>query len=98
MEKRREDSITRDELATCLTLIDSHNITYHSHEGLLNVAIPGAVETGRALYDWIYLSLALSLSCRFITADRKFFMAMRGTRFRYNLVWVESIPNLIDNT
>ena len=68
------------------------DMTLYPHDDLLNTALQGANETEQAVYDWIYLSLALSLSCPLITADRKFFLAIRKTRFKKDVIWIENIP------
>jgi predicted nucleic acid-binding protein len=50
-------------------------------------AIAVAVSTGRSFYDCLYLSLALTLGCRFLTADERFINAVRS-RFDQTLLWL----------
>ncbi len=95
-KKHQEGSITFAELRKSLDLFDSLDLTLHPVREIIGVAVNGAVETGQSVYDWAYLALAISLSCPLMTADRKFFRAMRATRFRQHLLWVEAIPGLID--
>lgn len=71
------------------------NIKYHSLRNLLAPLLIGAIDNGQSVYDWTYLALAISLGCKFVTADRRFFIAMRKTNFSENLVWIENIPDLI---
>ena len=70
------------------------NIKYHSLKNLLAPALLGANEFGQTVYDWTYLALAISLDCKFVTADRRFFIAMRKTHFSKEMVWIESVSDL----
>ena len=62
---------------------------------MLSLCKQSKKETGQAVYDWTYLALAISLECPLVTADRKFFIGLRKTRFKDRAVWVENIPNLL---
>lgn len=66
---------------------DLRLITY-SNRDLMRSAFEGATATGRTVYDWTYLSLAISLDCQLVTADRKFYEAIAETPFRENLFWI----------
>lgn len=95
-KKSRARDITDAQADTALSYFSrNRTIELHRHDDLVKTALDGAVETGHAVYDWIYLSLALSLSCQFLTADRRLFLAMRKTRFKDHLTWIENIPSLL---
>lgn len=84
--------------ATALLALDDlryRRIQYHSDLPLAKPAFIGALETGLTVYDWTYLSLAVSLACKFVTADRKFFVGLRGTRFKGHTTWIGNLDNLI---
>ena len=93
-KKCRNEDLDEDVALLAITSIRSERIILHSNEPLLNPAFAGALETGQSVYDWIYLSLAMSLDCKLITADRKFFISMRKTKFKSHTTWVENIPIL----
>ena len=94
-KKLRNQDIDEQLANFAIESIAKLTIVLHSHPKLIRSAYTMAVETGTSVYDWIYLSLALSLSCKFVTADRKFFLAMRKTKFKSDVVWIENIPQLI---
>ncbi len=38
--------------------------------------------------------MAATLTCPLVTADRIFYIGLRNTRFKQQLIWVENIPFL----
>jgi predicted nucleic acid-binding protein len=46
----------------------------------------------RSLYDCLYLTLALRLRMRLVTADRRLLDALIGTVFASHVLWVEDVP------
>lgn len=91
-KKCRQHELEASEAGIALKLFRKQNLILHSHDSLLKTALLGALETGHPVYDWTYLSLALSLKCALVTADRKFYFGLRTTRFKQHLIWVENIP------
>ena len=83
-----ESSIVADQMLT-------EDITFHPHASLLRDSLRQANETGQTVHDWTYLTLALSLGAAFVTADRKFFLAIRRTRHKSSIIWVENIASLL---
>ena len=67
------------------------SVVKHPMTPLLKPAFEGASRTARTVYDWTYFALALSLGCRMVTADEKFFKALRGGSLGTNLLWVADI-------
>lgn len=94
-KKCQAADISDIEAETALNFFRNRNIVLHEHKDLLRTALSGAIETRQPVYDWIYLALALSLSCTFVTADRRFFLAMRKTRFKGQVTWIENAGGLI---
>ena len=41
-----------------------------------------------AIYDFIYLALAVELDCRYVTADHVFYRALRGGPLEKHILWV----------
>lgn len=93
-KKCRQNDLDEKEAALALKLYLEQNVVLHPQNNLLKTALLGAFETGQAVYDWTYLSLALSLRCPLVTADRRFYIGLRNMRFSQHLVWVENIPTL----
>lgn len=94
-KKCRNHDLDQSVARSAIASLRSQQITLHSNAALLGPAFHGAQETGQSVYDWTYLSLAISLDCKFVTADRKFYIGLRKTRFKGHAVWVENIPSLV---
>ena len=86
-QKHFRSTIARQVIADFLSL----QIEIHGHAKSSKAAFVGAELTGQTVYDWTYLALALSLSCQFVTADEKFYKAMRKTSLKDHLLWVGDV-------
>jgi predicted nucleic acid-binding protein len=64
------------------------DIEIHPHLQTAFAAFVGAEITGQTAYGWTYLTLAVSLSCKFVTADAKFYKALEKTTVKKNLLWI----------
>jgi predicted nucleic acid-binding protein len=51
-----------------------------------------AWKTGRSVYDCTYLALAIRRELPLVTADRRFYDAIKLGAFARHLLWVEEIP------
>ena len=60
-------------------------------ESLYDVAWPVAQGSGRTFYDSLYLALAMSAGCLLVTADLRFFNALRDTPWGRYCLWVENL-------
>jgi predicted nucleic acid-binding protein len=63
----------------------------HDSESLAPLAFDLALAVGNpklAVYDFIYLALAVGLDCRLVTADRPFYDALVGGLYGPRLLWV----------
>jgi predicted nucleic acid-binding protein len=60
----------------------------HAVTPLLEPAFDIALSTGRTVYDSIYLALATALDCKVVTADQKFYNALKGGPFNDHVFWV----------
>jgi predicted nucleic acid-binding protein len=63
-------------------------ITSHNTANLLISAFQIAAETGRTVYDCTYLALAIREKCPLITADERFFNALKGSPFSLHTQFV----------
>jgi predicted nucleic acid-binding protein len=50
-----------------------------------------ATTSNRSFYDNVYLALAETLKCPLVTADSKFYNALKGSHLSSPLIWVEEI-------
>jgi predicted nucleic acid-binding protein len=63
-------------------------INLRTAESLFTSAFRLATETRRSVYDCTYLSLAIEEDCPLVTADRKFYDAIKAGPFAECIVWV----------
>jgi predicted nucleic acid-binding protein len=87
-KKVRRNDLNTKEGATIIDAFNRQKISYHTHETILKAAYIGAEITGQTVYDWTYLALAVSLSCQFLTADERFYKALRTTSMKKYLIWL----------
>jgi predicted nucleic acid-binding protein len=84
----RRGDISKTEGDQIVAAVARKRWTVHTHKSTLKAAFTGAEATGQTVYDWTYLALAISLSCKFVTADEKFYKALGKTTLRTNLKWI----------
>ena len=87
-KKLRRNDLTEREANQIIDAFRSQNITMHGHTSLFKAAFNGAQISGQTVYDWSYLALAVSLSCGFVTADERFYKALKTTTLKKNLIWI----------
>jgi predicted nucleic acid-binding protein len=58
---------------------------------LVAAALEVACRTGRTVYDSVYLALAAHHDCRLVTADRRFYNALRSLPLKTSLLWIGDI-------
>ncbi len=91
-KKVRRNEVTIAESESILALFRRLPLTIHSDEESLALAFDLAHLTQRSLYDCLSLALAIRLTGEMVTADRKFFNALKSGEFGSHLCWVESVP------
>lgn len=87
--QRRE--LDRDLGREILEELLAYPMQVHGTEGLILLAHDLAHGVGNpklAVYDFVYLALAVALDVRFVTADRPFHDAIRPTALGPRLLWV----------
>jgi predicted nucleic acid-binding protein len=63
-------------------------------ETAVDMAMPAAgcaYALGQTVYDCFYLVLAVTQQCQMVTADGKFYNALKTSSYASNLLWVENI-------
>jgi predicted nucleic acid-binding protein len=87
--QRRE--LDRDGGREILAELLGYPMQVHETEGLVIPAYElahGVANTRLAIYDFVYLALAVALDARLVTADRPFYDAIRPTPLAPRILWV----------
>ncbi|MBO0700962.1 MAG: type II toxin-antitoxin system VapC family toxin [Zavarzinella sp.] len=67
-------------------------ITYHAIRPLMGPAFGLADQTGRTVYDCLYLALAVQLGGRMVTGDEKLVNALAGTPWAGSVLRLADVP------
>ena len=90
-KKFRRGEITLAEGRRILSALKTAPVKLEPSGPLLEPAFEIASGVGRTVHDSLYLALAVLRECHMVTADRKFFDALRKGPFGPNLAWVEGL-------
>lgn len=66
-------------------------VQHHPFTSFLDSAFTIASQTGQSIYDCLYVALAAVLHGRMVTADRRFYDALKGGPFKKYVVWVGDV-------
>jgi predicted nucleic acid-binding protein len=77
------------EAMTVLRALDRLPIHVQAAGTLMPPALEIACRINRTVYDSLYLSLAVMDQCRLVTADRRFYNAVKATPLADHVLWVE---------
>lgn len=91
-KKARLHEITRDEAQDAIRLFLQVSLKIIDARSIIGYALELGIATGRTVYDCLYLALATLENCRLVTADRRFYNALKDGPFSSNLLWVEDNP------
>jgi len=72
-----------------LSALGEAPIEWHEDASLFKEAYLLATELGRSVYDSSYLALAVRQDSVLVTADRKFYDAVRASRLASRIVWIK---------
>jgi len=87
----RRGEITVREGDRVVALLGRVPVRRHRHGDVLVPAVAIAHNTRHALYDCLYLALAVILDAPLVTADARLFRALRITGARQHVVWVDDL-------
>lgn len=87
----RRGVITGDEGDDIRSGLRRQGMQFHPFSLLQEHAFTIAVQTGRALYDSLYVALALTLKGQMVTADRRLYDALADGPFAGDVVWIEDL-------
>ncbi len=90
-KKARQGELAADEVPPALEAILSVNLAVHASQPLISLAVEIALESGRTVYDSLYVALASSEDAPLVTADEKLFNALSQGPLAPHVVWVGNI-------
>ena len=90
-KKYRRRELNRSEAHYALASMFSSGIAMHGAEALLPSAFAIAMDAGTSIYDSLYLALAATLDCPFVTADRKLLVRVSGSSWGAIARWVGEV-------
>ena len=59
---------------------------------VMPLALETAVRVEQAVYDCVYLALAVTNQCQMVTADERFYNALQSDALATHLCWVTGVP------
>jgi predicted nucleic acid-binding protein len=89
--KTRRQELEKEDATALLEALLATQLEVHSTLPLLSFSFDIALHCGCALYDALYLSLALRQGCRLVTADRRFVETASSVFNGYPIVWVNDL-------
>ncbi len=90
--KWRDKELAAEDVEGILNDFRRYPLRICSGESLYDVAWPVARGSGRTFYDSLYLALAMSNGCPLVTADLRFYNAVKDTPWGQSCLWVEDVP------
>ena len=91
-KKVRKGDITRARADAILADLASAPIARTPDAGLVGPAFDLAVQTGRTVYDCLYLALAVRLNGRMVTADDRLVNALANTPWAGHVLRLADVP------
>ncbi|MEH1807276.1 MAG: type II toxin-antitoxin system VapC family toxin [Nostoc sp.] len=87
--RRGED--TAENARQILLDLNAVPVEVYLSQPLMPLALDIALQTDRAVYHSLYLALAITQQCQMVTADEKFYNALKTSSYASNLLWLENI-------
>lgn len=87
-KKRRMREIRETEARDILKALRTVPLEVYPSEPLLDAAFEIAISLDRSVYDSLYVALAESQDCRFVTADGKLHNALQNTPLAKSIAWI----------
>ena len=91
-KKLRRGELTRAEGDAILAQLVQLPLTRHADTSLLAGAFDLADKTLRTVYDCMYLTLALSIGGKMVTADERLLASLAGTPWVTSIQLVQDVP------
>ncbi|MBE9105677.1 type II toxin-antitoxin system VapC family toxin [Nostoc cf. edaphicum LEGE 07299] len=87
--RRGED--TAENARQILADLNAVPVEVYLSQPLMPLALNIALQSDRAVYDSLYLALAITQQRQMVTANKKFYNALQTSSYASNLLWVENI-------
>lgn len=91
-KKVRRGELTAADISEMVKRFLALPLVRHPIQPLVSPALDLACETGRTVYDSLYVALAVNLGGRMVTADRRLVNALANTPYATHVCWVEDVP------
>lgn len=88
--RRGEDNA--DNARNALDALKSLPLQVYPSLPLMSRALDMALQIQRAIYDCVYLTLAVECQCQMVTADERLYNALQSDPLAAYLCWVEDLP------
>ena len=89
----RRDQLTQDEASQMLRALVRANWRVAPSRPLVKPALDLAVQTGRTVYDCLYLALAVREKTVMVTADERLCNALADGPLADHVLWIEGLPD-----
>ncbi len=88
----RRGELTLEQAKENLAELKTVNLQICASEPLISSALEIATRVNQAVYDCVYLTLAINHQCSMVTADERFVNATRNDIFSSSICWIEDLP------
>jgi predicted nucleic acid-binding protein len=95
-KKSRAAEITEREARRIVQALERIPFTVFPSRVVLEAALEMALQTGRTVYDCVYLALAVALECRMITADERLVAGLTGSPLAMSVAWLGTLSQQLD--
>lgn len=69
----------------------SGDLQVYSSQSLMPLALDIAVRIDQAVYDCVYLALAVTNQCQMVTADERFYNSLSRDTLFSQVCWIENL-------
>lgn len=87
--RRREATV--EQAQHDLTVLMSGDLQIYSSQTLMPLALEIAVRIDQAVYDCVYLALAVTNQCQMVTADERFYNSLSRDILFSQVCWIENL-------
>jgi len=88
----RKGEMTLQEATRDLKVLQGLPLTVDYSFSLMTDALEIATRIEQAVYDCVYLSLAVKHNCKMVTADQRFYNALKHDPLSVYLCWIINLP------
>jgi predicted nucleic acid-binding protein len=74
----------------CLTTLETFELALYPSASMRDAALALAINTGRTVYDSLYVALAESRGCSLVTSDERLVNGLKQTRPTASVLWLGS--------